>query len=242
MTHGTEDFGNRKQLIDVYSIQDLGELAVRLGSPVVYQRLGTVVYIEDFSNGLGRWNFGYINSGFESLETKYFLSKGFSLKLGSGATNNSTVEAVSQFQPFSLDKVGLEVSFSLESGLGEIIFQILYYTETTGYIGAVKYDPGITNKLYYLNSSGVYTAFSDELLLELYEKFFHTCKLVVDFGSNQYVRFYLDNFSYSLGLLDLKHDTTSTRRMFVIDIQVNNKTSGAMTGYIDNVIVTINEP
>ena len=38
-----------------YPLADLGELAVRLGSPVFFDRRGELVYVEDFSCGLGGW-------------------------------------------------------------------------------------------------------------------------------------------------------------------------------------------
>jgi len=55
MAHGRPDDSNIKSVIPVYVMQDLAELAARLGSTVVLDRRGSVIFMEDFGKGLGGW-------------------------------------------------------------------------------------------------------------------------------------------------------------------------------------------
>ena len=55
MTHGVQDFGASSGQNSTYGLTDLGELAVRLGSPVSFDRRGDVVMMETFEDGLDAW-------------------------------------------------------------------------------------------------------------------------------------------------------------------------------------------
>jgi len=55
MPHGAPDDSNVLKIGEDYRLDDLSELAARLGSIVNYRRTGDVYFMEDFSYGLERW-------------------------------------------------------------------------------------------------------------------------------------------------------------------------------------------
>ena len=58
MGHGYPDYGTQGPVSTVHSIQDLGELAVRLGSIVTFDRRGNVLWLDGFDSGIGAWSKG----------------------------------------------------------------------------------------------------------------------------------------------------------------------------------------
>ena len=56
MARGGPDYGASSARYTIFPVTDLGELAVRLGSPVAYDRQGNVIYTESFENGLAGWD------------------------------------------------------------------------------------------------------------------------------------------------------------------------------------------
>ncbi|GAI90305.1 unnamed protein product, partial [marine sediment metagenome] len=53
MPHGTPDWGLVGPKDTVYGLDDLGEHAVRLGTPHLWDRRGDVIWMSDFREGLG---------------------------------------------------------------------------------------------------------------------------------------------------------------------------------------------
>ena len=49
------DFGITDTVQAKSIITDMGELAARLGAPNVFDRLGSIVWYDDFQYGLSRW-------------------------------------------------------------------------------------------------------------------------------------------------------------------------------------------
>ena len=58
MAHGHPDYGGAAPLATVYTLQDLAELAARLGSIDVFDRRGNVLLLDDFESGIKKWLFG----------------------------------------------------------------------------------------------------------------------------------------------------------------------------------------
>ena len=55
MAHGTPDWGVTAGAVTTYQVTDLGELAVRLGSPISHDRRGDVIWWDDFECTLNKW-------------------------------------------------------------------------------------------------------------------------------------------------------------------------------------------
>jgi len=65
MAHGTPDWGVTASKKTIYSLHDMGELAVRLGSIVSFDRRGDVIFSDSFQNGLGKVYASGVGAGFE---------------------------------------------------------------------------------------------------------------------------------------------------------------------------------
>jgi len=56
MPRGYPDWGRIRKEVGIAAIGDLGELAVRLGASVVWDRRGDVVLVDSFDLGLAPWD------------------------------------------------------------------------------------------------------------------------------------------------------------------------------------------
>ena len=52
MSHGAKDYSNIANVGNLYRLDDLAELAVRLGSPIAYDRRGQLQWVYSFDDGL----------------------------------------------------------------------------------------------------------------------------------------------------------------------------------------------
>ena len=75
-----------------------------------------------------------------------------------------------------------------------------------------------------------------------YLNVFHTLKVVGDFVNNKYVRLLFDSTTYDVSAYDLSESANSTAANLDVIIKNTNATDFSQTNYIDNVIVTQNEP
>jgi len=94
----------------VYSVQDVGELAVRLQSPVKYDRRGYVVMMDDFRNGKHGWLETVLLSTI-SWVADYNNGSGFACKFRGGSGTCSISRHL--FRPFTGHRVGAELNYRL---------------------------------------------------------------------------------------------------------------------------------
>ena len=88
------------------------ELAVRLGSPVVYHPTGRTVWIETFKNGLARWTTGGAGTGYSvALAVDSWVSDGYSVKLVGGSTSTYSAYVLGRFSWLPVSKIGLAFAY-----------------------------------------------------------------------------------------------------------------------------------
>ncbi|GAJ17988.1 unnamed protein product, partial [marine sediment metagenome] len=75
--HGRPDWSPNEPKETTYAIPDQGEASIRLGGISPFDRLGDVVWFDNFSNGLGIYD--PLKKSYKSI-TK-FSSQGISLKI-----------------------------------------------------------------------------------------------------------------------------------------------------------------
>jgi len=88
------------------------ELAVRLGSPVIYHPTGRTVWIETFKHGASQWDTGYSGAGYSvALAADVWLSDGYSLKLVAGSTDSEYVYVLRRFSWLPVSKIGFAFAY-----------------------------------------------------------------------------------------------------------------------------------
>jgi len=242
MVHGAPDWGITSGKKTTYQITDLGEFAVRLGSIVNYDRLGDVIFLDDFEASILKWDsFGFGTGASVALSTESAKNGAQALKITTGDAAGN-LSWTWKYLPLPVPgKIGAEISFALGSDIQYIELQLQVYTGATQHRAAVRYRPQDDTLQYYSQSQSLET-FATEVDLYENDLTYHTLKLVVDLENAEYVRCRLNEATYDL--TDVGYytaDSTDTPH-FELLILVRNNSAGNHYVYVDDVILTQNEP
>lgn len=242
MPHGTPDWGLVGPKATTYGLDDLGEHAVRLGSPVLWDRRGDVLVETDFRNGLGEITIQNVGiGGVVALCTGHSRTGAYSVQfIGDG--ENLCDQSAAVELPFPvLSKVGVEFSFCFQDWAA--IWEVFIYwaDRARAYQARVRVRPAVLLRdvAWY---DGVYHPFGTGVALNQGDTPKHTMKLVVDLLNHEYVRFIIDDLPYSL-LGNYADDIGGSAVSYLWAHAMFHRAGGDTEGaYVDNFIVTQNEP
>ncbi len=244
MPHGTPDWGLVGPKSTIYGLDDLGEHAVRLGSPHLFDRRGDVIWMTDFRNGMGSvQSIGPPGFGAVSLWAGYTRQGAFCVRLMPLIAAVVGLQKVLPYPVYS--RMGLEFSFSVDVRSDYIVGQ-LYADDTVNEMQAqVRYNEG-NDRLEYADAATptVWQPIADNLDVTYGEYCPHTLKMVVDLAATppEYVRVIFNDVTYSLSGIPLRLGATTG--VVYARARVTHWADGMGDADIsvDNVIVTQNEP
>lgn len=242
MAHGQPDYGMYQIAKTIYRLADMGELATRLGSIVTFDRRGDVVWLDDFESNINKWRIFGTGTGYSALlSSEAARSGGLSAKLVTGITASGHIY-IARYLPYPVEgNVGSEFSFVNNTDLQYIILAFDCYSGLENKEGAVRYRCSDEALDIYLPTVG-FTEIATGIELVAATYFFHTLKLVVDLSTNKYVRLLLDSTSYDLSAYSISTAPSVIEPMWIFEITARNRVIGNEAFYIDDVIITQNEP
>ena len=242
MVHGTPDWGLVGPKTTTYGLDDLGEHAVRLGSPHLFDRRGDVLLMEDFRNGLGPFEI-FVNGvpGYVTLDTGHTRQGAYSVKLYAGTLLTREASIFVDLVYPTLAKLGLEFTFSLSVLTDRVEGSLLWDDGVTRYESEVAYDLPNT-QLEVMDSVLGWTPFATDIDLETLEQPSNTLKFVVDVVTGQYDRCILNEMVYDLRPYTAFSGPPLTLPRLRAYVRHYAIAPGEATIYVDNVIVTQNEP
>jgi hypothetical protein len=241
MPFGAPDFSNIRKEALVHRLDDLAEASVRTFIPVVYDRLGDVVFFDSFESGI-LW-------GRQTLATpncRFYI--GYGCGLGS-------LRALVYKKPAGLN------------GYSEIRFGAPYYaTKTVGYsicvkpgryftylffrIGVANSQTGHTCDLRIYSADGKIeimdhlgfqvVGYIPPASLSPYDWFW--LKFVVNIEKSRWERIMIHTFSFDVRRFRLFQWPANGTTVFLVTIGEQANTMGEDVTLFDNLILTINEP
>lgn len=242
MAHGHPDYGAGAPTKTIYPILDVGELAARLGSVNTFDRRGNVMWLDDFEDTLMKWNSNQTMGGTRLFQTAEAARSGaFSVKMITPNAADTDTYLFRYIPLPALSKIGLEFSYAMYLQI-KYIYIILKFGDSDGqYEVRLRYDRYNTT-MAYLNSGGTYTDLSGTPSHQLLYHNWNTIKLVVDYETKKYVRALLNSFSWDLSDIAPKFNAGVYTPALYIEARITNKTIGDHYIYLDDVILTQNEP
>lgn len=239
--HGKPDWGLQLKKT-VYTFDDLSELAVRLGSEVFFDRRGDVFLIDSFENGLGKWELGGGGDGNKQLITaERARSGGYSVKLIGGSTDSWLARMYNYFPYPVLSKWGAEVHFSIGPGIDKVYFIIRQETGTHAKLASILYDRE-NEKLQYQVGEDDYQDIKTSFLLYENTYLFHVFKLVADLENFKYQRLIVNDVEYDLSAYDMYSFGNVVTKHLEVQILLYSRDLNNDYIYVDNIIITQNEP
>ena len=242
MAHGYPDYGLAAALQNIYAIVDLGELAARLGAVSVFSRAGSTLFQDTFDSGLGKWSIG---KGSANVHADVKVGLGIldavcaDLVIDAAGASYVGLDCVRAF-PYTTP-VGLEASFWPANDVSYV--RLTLRTERLTWYGLIQ-------AFYYIGDGKVTIAGPDSVEHVLgylppggLTNEWITMKVTADLLAGKGKLLRVNSYSYDLsGYTDLR-----VNMAFMLDVMRWNIYAfgpGAPVGhcYVEDVVVTINEP
>ena len=242
MTRGHPDWGQHAPNPYFGTVTDLGELAVRLGSPVVFDRLGNVIYTDSFEYGLGGWLLQPACTNYTtSLVMTPSMHGGLALRIDVNTDHDCVPGILRRERVYQIARLGFEVAFSISGTFKYVRFGIQWNTGEKRYRWRIRIERTSGKVEVYTQDGwkegGVieYINFGDLYL-------FHVMKMVVDMATRRYGRFLVDDHHFKFGdyMNETVDDATTPRLEFSVHVVLQSGDACAIV--LDRAIITVNEP
>jgi len=244
MPHGGPDWGTEGPVSTIYSIQDLGELAARLGSIVTFDRRGNVLWMDDFESGLSQWRqVGDRDAEWNGNQAK---NGGFCCKLITPAVAGGSC-CIERYIGFpALSPMGFEFSYSDDDTAGvprSLWILVVLDSGSYRYKTSIFYDV-MNGKLQYTSGTGAMRDIPGGAygMSSFFPGEFDTLKFVADFTTAKYKRLLINSRTFDVSALSFHKVALVSAPQMVIEIALHADAAAAAVCYIDDVIITQNEP
>lgn len=220
---------------------DLGELAVRLGSPVSFNREGTVIWFTDMSYGSTPFTPASEGLGWDISPIAGLAMTGpLGLQLTAGRTDGASITLYRTFAPQALNKWGLEVGAYFPDTFKEFHLILGWYDGTVAHRGRIIFSD-VDQKIYYRdeNNNPIEIGTMPELV-SIYGQI-QNIKLVIDVVKYEYVRLILNTVTYDLSGITLWTADAGDNPQSRLAIQLYSNSGDNDKAVIDYVICTIDE-
>ena len=243
MAHGHPDYGIGAPTSVIYMVQDLSELAARLGSVDTFDRRGNVIWVNNFENGIHGWimeSFGVGNAISWSAESA--RNGSFCLRMFVPRTAGNWTRASYRLPILVPTETGVE--FCFDTPFGTYRYEIHY----TLYDGEKKHEAKIQNWapghiVRYYGSDELYHDLEPPYYYEREAHLYHHVKLVIDPLTYKYVRLIIDNSAWDMKDISYFTDTEIGAPSILPGIEIENGLALAdIAPHVDHVIITQNEP
>jgi len=243
--HGKPDWGHLPSTT-VFGLDDMAEAVVRLDSPVMWDRRGQVVMIDDFDQGLGK---ALPNIPAPDGVLYRYCGRAahgtICLRIVTGVDGANNAAVAWELPPPVFSPIGLECSFGFSDDTRYVRLDIEHVSANIYWRFRLRYDY-VTSVFEVYNPAGGYTQCLAGIVIPFSGGPTHLLKLVVHPTLGFYWRMILDNTEYDLSAFPGRVATPSpgeelTYRIYV-EGQMVNSTRKKGTLYLDRVIGTQNEP
>jgi len=242
MTHGAPDNYQVKPKLTTYTLQDMAELAERIGAIHSIDRLGDVIFNENFKDGICHWNTETGGLG-ETIEECGNRSEqgGFSLKILIPANDDAYAE-IYRAMPYPIEgKIGFEFCNTTNAYMKNITAWLLFYTGSIKIVFGIKFD--ITNEnIYYWNEGDDWVLLDENVKILWTWYLFHRQKFIVDLLALEYVRHRTSTKTTNMSGKYPHTINDDSKPHIYIELYINGNADGIIETYLDNIIITQNEP
>jgi hypothetical protein len=240
MPHAGPDWGTYAPVSTIYSLQDLGELAARLGSIDTFDRRGNVIYIENFESGLGLWGISGTTPGYSGRWCPDFhRSGGFCVELNTAAAAGAAVD-IEGYLPYpSKSRLGIELHFNHTARVAKAEFLIEVYDGVNLYEAYIQL---VGSTWQYWGDDHAWHNLSPTTDL-MTNQIFHAFKLVFDLTTGKFVRLIVDTTIFDLSTHNIYKTGSSNAPCIYFIYEITSSIfAQAAYAWLDDLILTQNEP
>jgi len=219
----------------------MGELAARMGSPVTFNREGSILLIDTFESGHSRWELTGIAPYEAKISSEWARYGAYSLKFDVAA-NAAKYALMDTYFPYPVPgRYGVEFSMRINSHIGTVHMDLRFFDGKQRQKYLLYLYP-IAEQLKIWDRTLGITTVVDPLPVQTAGAIWHTLKLVVDMSTQYYQRIILDGSEYDLTDYRPTVLGTDSAPYAFLRMQFNGYATGAGVVYVDDVLITQNEP
>ena len=242
MAHGHNDYGLNMAKQTIHGVTDLGELAAMLGSIATFDRRGDTIFLDDFEDNIDKWDITLSRAGAAiALSGDTARNGGFSCKITTGNVKNDQEQMARYFSYPVLSKIGFEAHFVLHEFLQSITLLMILDNGVNTLWSGLRYLPPTDILQYYSDAPG-WAQLEAGLPLYPMLQCFNGFKIVADFVNGVYSRAIVGQHTYPMTQAIYETGTLITPNSLGILIQAATDENVSHDCYVDDVIVTQNEP
>ena len=218
------------------------ELAVRLGSINTFDRRGDTVWMDAFEAATLHWEVTPGGGGgVAALNTTYVLTGSQACKMQSGTTTDDPTKIIRSLAYPVKSRIGFEIATSYAAQIKDLTWRIVLYDGALLHIAQFNWN-NVSDDLSYYDSTNNPQVFDTARSYTTDAGAFNISKMVVDFSTKKYIRFIHNNLEYDLSAYSYYTAEAEISPRLKIEFWVDGNTGQDAIVYVDNVIITQNEP
>ena len=222
-------------------LTDMAELAVRLGSPNVYSRTGSVIWETEMENGIGCFGTGVSGlGGVVKLDSAYPLHGGYVMALIAGSTVGLSAYGFRSVAPQRRNKWGLEVGVSLLSDFNVFSIAIKRRDGVNSHDAWMQIDKTFGDITYVTDEGGVTHLMDIPDVVSAYG-LVHNLKLIADFDSGEWCRIEYNEFEFDVSGTHIDVDVSGDPPSVMVYFLLQGIAAENDVALLDHVIFTIDE-
>ena len=242
MARGGRDWGVSSPSSYLFPIVSFEDYLMRLGLINTLDGKGDILFYDSFESGISKWHqTSGVGDNYIILSPGHARSGNWSLKLHLAGGAWDHTEAAITMPVDQPGRFGFESNFTIRLDSFRPVWNLYYYDIANYYMFAVRYNPA-THKLQYHAPLDVWTNFADVTWEVSPLHYWHPVKLVIDATRLEYVKFIARGIEYDLTGYTTSVDVLDSRRAIQPRFRWQNAAGASYHGYLDDVIITTNEP
>lgn len=242
MVHTLPPWTTKYKMVKIFGQIDSGELAARLGSINTFDRRGNVSWYDDFESSTLKWCNSPVGAGGTgALSTTHARNGNQSFKMVTDTVSGRGRRLLKRLPSPTNANIGLELHIATEHQVWTLEAEV-EVQDTEGIQAMTVRWVEETNLLQVKdeNSDWQTVATLGNKINDVY--LFYTIKIVADFEAKTYKRLMFNDTEYNISNIRVKDTAGPYLDILCTKIAVTTNQDSAKTCYIDDVIITQNEP
>lgn len=241
MVHGAPDYSNVRKDVSIYRLDDMAELAVRLGSPDRWDRRGDVFHIQDFENGIATWD--VVQAGgapYPTLDTLTTCHGAYTMKMSTASGGGGYIHYRRGFPLTASDVLGFEFRYKVIDYAGKLQAWIDWYSGTELLSFWLQFN-FVDEKLQYKDKDGNYQDLITDIKWDSTIPYWNYLKFVIDVGEREYVRVIYNEQTEQMAGIECYSESSDLNPFLGANLRFYDNGSGQGRIRVDSIILTANE-